>query len=199
MQVVVDVDEVDIVGVEEGICVIFIVDVYFDDVFEGVVRQVCLGSMNSMSSSFLIIISIIVVIYEVVIIVDNFYLKLKLCFIVNVIIYILIKDNVLIVFNKVLCFIFNKDIVGGCKINDCQSSYKVWILDNNIFIVYFVKIGIIDGSKIEIVSGIIENMLVVIEMVVKGVMFGMEELFVGEGERSLFMLGFLGSNKKKNK
>ena len=40
MQVVADVDEADIAGVEEGARVTFTVDAYPDDVFEGVVRQV---------------------------------------------------------------------------------------------------------------------------------------------------------------
>ena len=91
----------------------------------------------------------------------------------------------------------NKDIVGGRKINDCQSSHKVWTLDNNTFTAHPVKIGITDGSKTEIVSGITENTPVVTETVVKGAMPGMEEPSAGEGERSPFMPGPPGSNKKK--
>jgi HlyD family secretion protein len=30
--------------------------------------------------------------------------------------------------------------VGGRKINDCQSSHKVWTLDNNTFTAHPVKI-----------------------------------------------------------
>ena len=126
-------------------------------------------------------------------------MKLKPRLTANATIYTLTKDNVLTVPNKALRFTPNKDIVGGRKINDCQSSHKVWTLDNNTFTAHPVKIGITDGSKTEIVSGITENTPVVTETVVKGAMPGMEEPFAGEGERSPFMPGPPGSNKKKNK
>ena len=199
MQVVADVDEADIAGVEEGTRVTFTVDAYPDDVFEGVVRQVRLGSTNSTSSSSSTTTSTTVVTYEVVITADNPYLKLKPRLTANATIYTLTKDNVLTVPNKALRFTPNKDIVGGRKINDCQSSHKVWTLDNNTFTAHPVKIGITDGSKTEIVSGITENTPVVTETVVKGAMPGMEEPSAGEGERSPFMPGPPGSNKKKNK
>ena len=192
-------DEADIAGVEEGARVTFTVDAYPDDVFEGVVRQVRLGSTNSTSSSSSTTTSTIVVTYEVVITADNPYLKLKPRLTANATIYTLTKDNVLTVPNKALRFTPNKDIVGGRKINDCQSSHKVWTLDNNTFTAHPVKIGITDGSKTEIVSGITENTPVVTETVVKGAMPGVEEPSAGEGERSPFMPGPPGSNKKKNK
>ena len=199
MQVVADVDEADIAGVEEGARVTFTVDAYPDDVFEGVVRQVRLGSTNSTSSSSSTTTSTTVVTYEVVITADNPDLKLKPRLTANATIYTLTKDNVLTVPNKALRFTPNKDIVGGRKINECQSSHKVWTLDNNTFTAHPVKIGITDGSKTEIVSGITENTPVVTETVVKGAMPGMEEPSAGEGERSPFMPGPPGSNKKKNK
>ena len=199
MQVVADVDEADIAGVEEGARVTFTVDAYPDDVFEGVVRQIRLGSTNSTSSSSSTTTSTTVVTYEVVITADNPDLKLKPRLTANATIYTLTKDNVLTVPNKALRFTPNKDIVGGRKINDCQSSHKVWTLDNNTFTAHPVKIGITDGSKTEIVSGITENTPVVTETVVKGAMPGMEEPSAGEGERSPFMPGPPGSNKKKNK
>ena len=199
MQVVADVDEADIAGVEEGARVTFTVDAYPDDVFEGVVRQIRLGSTNSTSSSSSTTTSTTVVTYEVVITADNPDLKLKPRLTANATIYTLTKDNVLTVPNKALRFTPNKDIVGGRKINDCQSSHKVWTLDNNTFTAHPVKIGITDGSKTEIVSGITENTPVVTETVVKGAMSGMEEPSAGEGERSPFMPGPPGSNKKKNK
>ena len=124
-------------------------------------------------------------------------MKLKPRLTANATIYTLTKDNVLTVPNKALRFTPNKDIVGGRKINDCQSSHKVWTLDNNTFTAHPVKIGITDGSKTEIVSGITENTPVVTETVVKGAMPGMEEPSAGEGERSPFMPGPPGSNKKK--
>lgn len=65
MEVVADVDEADIAGVVEGARVTFTVDAYPEDVFEGKVRQVRLGSTNSSSSSSSTSTSETVVTYEV--------------------------------------------------------------------------------------------------------------------------------------
>ena len=51
MQVVADVDEADIAGIKDSARVTFTVDAYPDDVFEGKVYQIRLGSVNSSSSS----------------------------------------------------------------------------------------------------------------------------------------------------
>ena len=51
MQVVADVDEADIGGVEEGQRATFTVDAYPNDVFEGVVTQIRLGDASSSSTS----------------------------------------------------------------------------------------------------------------------------------------------------
>ena len=51
MQVVADVDEADIGGVQEGQRATFTVDAYPNDTFEGVVKQVRLGESSSSSSS----------------------------------------------------------------------------------------------------------------------------------------------------
>ena len=117
MQVVADVDEADIAGVEEGARVTFTVDAYPDDVFEGVVRQIRLGSTNSTSSSSSTTTSTTVVTYEVVITADNPDLKLKPRLTANATIYTLTKDNVLTVPNKALRFTPNKDIQSAqnCK------------------------------------------------------------------------------------
>ena len=145
--------------------------------------------------------------YEVVITADNPDLKLKPHLTANAPIYTMAKDRVLTGRNKAVRFAPNKalrctpnmDIVGGRKINDCQSSHKVWTLDNNTFTAHPVKICITNGSNTEIVSGITENTALVTATVVIAAMPGMEEPSAGEGERSPFMPGPPGSNKKKNK
>ena len=76
MQVVADVDEADIAGVKDSARVTFTVDAYPNDVFEGRVKQIRLGSTNSTSSSTSTT-SETVVTYEVVITADNPDLKLK--------------------------------------------------------------------------------------------------------------------------
>lgn len=189
MQVVADVDEADIAGVENGARVSFTVDAYPDDVFQGVVRQVRLGSTNSSSSSSTSTGSTTVVTYEVVITADNPDLKLKPRLTANATIYTLTKDNVLTVPNKALRFTPNKDIIGGRKVNDCPGTPKVWTLENNTFTAHPVKTGMTDGSRTEILSGISEHTPVVTEAVVKGDDARAEAAPVEEGERSPFMPG----------
>ena len=86
MQVVADVDEADIGGVEEGQRVTFTVDAYPNDVFEGKVTQIRLGD-DSSSSSTSTTSSSTVVTYEVVISAPNPDLKLKPRLTANVTIY----------------------------------------------------------------------------------------------------------------
>ena len=97
MQVVADVDEADIAGVVDGAKVTFTVDAYPDDTFEGEVKQVRLGSVNSSSSSSASSSESTVVTYEVVISANNPDLKLKPRLTANVTIYTQIRDNVLTV------------------------------------------------------------------------------------------------------
>ena len=197
MQVVADVDEAEIAGVEDSARVTFTVDAYPDDVFEGYVRQVRLGSTNSSSSSSTTGTTTVVT-YEVVITADNPDLKLKPRLTANATIYTLSKNNVLTVPGKALRFTPNKDIAKGYKINDCQGEHKVWTLEGNTFTAHPVKIGISNGTLTEILSGITENMPVVTEAVVNSNAPQMEG--VGEnGERSPFMPGPPGSKKKNNK
>ncbi len=188
MQVVADVDEADIAGVEHGARVSFTVDAYPDDVFQGVVRQVRLGSTNSSSSSASAT-STTVVTYEVVITADNPDLKLKPRLTANATIYTLTKDNVLTVPNKALRFTPNKDIIGSRKVNDCPGTPKVWTLENNTFTAHPVKTGMTDGSRTEILSGISEHTPVVTEVVVKGNGAGTDAAPAEGGERSPFMPG----------
>ena len=197
MQVVADVDEADIAGVEDGARVTFTVDAYPDDVFEGQVKQVRLGSVNSSSSSSTSSSSeSTVVTYEVVISANNPGLKLKPRLTANVTIYTLTHDNVLTVPAKALRFTPTKEIAGGRAIKDCAGEHKVWILENNTFVAHPVQIGISDGTYTE-VKGISEGTTVVTEAVVKSEMPQMDEAAEG-GERSPFMPGPPGSDKKKD-
>ncbi len=201
MQVVADVDEADIAGVVDGSRVTFTVDAYPDDVFEGVVRQVRLGSTNSTSSSSSSSSSTTVVTYEVVITADNPDLKLKPRLTANVTIYTQTKENVLVVSNKALRFTPNKEIVGKRKINDTNATHKLWTLENNTFTAHAVSTGITDGTHTEITGGIGEGTAVVTETVVRSneAEVATEETSDESGERSPFMPGPPGSNKKKSK
>lgn len=197
MQVVADVDEADIADVKEGCRVTFTVDAYPDDVFEGVVKQVRLGSTNSSSSSSSTSSSsTTVVTYEVVISADNPDLKLKPRLTANATIYTLTHDNVLTVPSKALRFTPNKELAGGRKIQDCQAEHKVWTLENNTFIAHPVKTGISNGTHTEITEGIAEGTAVVTETTIIGNNMPEADGQAQSGERSPFMPGPPGKNKK---
>lgn len=158
MQVVADVDEADIGGVAEGQRATFTVDAYPDDVFEGRVTQIRLGSTSSSSSSLSSSTSESVVTYEVVITADNPELKLKPRLTANISIYTEEKSDVLCVPSKSLRFapefplVTKKDVV-----NDCKGASKVWTKNGNIFTAIPVQTGITDGVNTEITGGIQEG------------------------------------------
>lgn len=109
MQVVADVDEADIGGVEEGQRASFTVDAYPNDTFEGIVTQIRLGDASSTSSTSTS--SSTVVTYEVVISAPNPDLKLKPRLIGQCSPSIsLTKKNVLSVPNKALRFVSRKTL-----------------------------------------------------------------------------------------
>ena len=111
MQVVADVDEADIGGVEEGQRVSFTVDAYPNDMFEGKVTQIRLGSTSS-STSTSSSATTSVVTYEVVISAQNPDLKLKPRLTANVTIYILDKKDVLSVPSRALRFTPEVPLIG---------------------------------------------------------------------------------------
>ncbi|MCF2593084.1 efflux RND transporter periplasmic adaptor subunit [Bacteroides caecigallinarum] len=193
MQVVADVDEADIAGVKDSARVTFTVDAYPNDVFEGRVKQIRLGSTNSTSSSTSST-SETVVTYEVVITADNPDLKLKPRLTANVTIFTDTRENVLVVPNKALRFIPDKKLAGGKVIKDCNSQKKVWTMDATSIIAHPVKTGMSDGSNTEIVSGISEGTEIITETIVKGEMPEMSE---EGGEQNPFMPGPPDRNKKK--
>lgn len=197
MQVVADVDEADIAGVTEGARVTFTVDAYPDDTFDGVVKQVRLGSANSSSSSSSTT-STTVVTYEVVITADNPDLKLKPRLTANVTIYTQTHDDALLVSSKALRFTPNKELAGGKSIKDCAGEHKLWTIENNTFVAHAVKTGISDGTKTEILEGISEGTAVVTETQVKGsAPEATAEGSNGESEQNPFMPSPPGKNKKK--
>ena len=193
MQVVADVDEADIAGVKDSARVTFTVDAYPNDVFEGRVKQIRLGSTNSTSSSTSTT-SETVVTYEVVITADNPDLKLKPRLTANVTIFTDTREDVLVVPNKALRFTPDKKLAGGKTINDCNSPKKVWTMDATSLTAHPVKTGMSDGSNTEIVSSISEGTEIITETIVKGEMPEMSE---AGGEQNPFMPGPPNRNKKK--
>lgn len=200
MQVVADVDEADIGGVEDGQRVTFTVDAYPNDTFEGVVTQIRLGE-DSSSSSGSSTTSSTVVTYEVVISAPNPDLKLKPRLTANVTIYTLDRKDVLSVPARALRFTPEKPLIGDNDIvKDCEGEHKLWTREGNTFIAHPVVVGISNGVNTEIVSGIGEGAVVVTEATIgrmpgEGVTADTQQ--GPSGEKSPFMPGPPGSNKKK--
>ena len=196
MQVVADVDEADIGDVEEGQRVSFTVDAYPNDVFEGKVTQIRLGATSSSSSTTS---TTTVVTYEVVISAHNPDLKLKPRLTANITIYTLDKQGVLSVPAKALRFTPAVPLVGSnAVVKDCEGEHKVWTREGDTFTAHPVSIGISNGIVTEITGGINEGTQIVSDAVIST---GAETTITegqGDGERSPFMPGPPGNNKKKN-
>ena len=173
MQVVADVDEADIGGIEEGQRASFTVDAYPNDVFDGVVTQIRLGDASSSSSASSS--TSTVVTYD--------------------------KKDVLSVPNRALRFTPEAPLIGKNDIvKDCEGEHKVWTREGTTFTAHPVKIGISNGISTEIISGVAEGTKVVTEATI-GAMPDENmnrEPGQGNGERSPFMPGPPGNNKKKS-
>lgn len=192
MQVVADVDEADIGGVADGQRVTFTVDAYPEDIFEGKVTQIRLGSSDGSSAGTSA--SESVVTYEVVISADNPELKLKPRLTANISIYTIDRPGVLSVPAKALRFSPELPVVGeGTVIRDCEAPNKVWTLSGNTFTAHAVTLGLSNGVMTEIIDGIEEG-----TGIVAGVEFNIPERGPkgAAGERSPFMPGPPGSNGK---
>lgn len=145
MRVIADIDEADIGGVREGQHVVFTVDAYPDDTFDGTVTQVRQQATTESN----------VVTYEVVIAAPNESLKLKPGLTASVSIFTLEKNGVLAVPSKALRFTPNEAILTpDQKIEDCEGTTKVWTFDGTTFRAHPVQIGTTNGALTEIISGI---------------------------------------------
>ena len=195
MQVVADVDEADIGGVEEGQRAVFTVDAYPNDQFEGVVTQVRLGESSSSTTASS---SSTVVTYEVIISAPNPSLKLKPRLTANVTLYTLDRPNVLAIPTRALRFTPNPFFVGEkAMINDVEAPHKVWTRQGNTYTAHAVETGISGGNYTEVLSGINEGTEIITEASF-AVMGGMPNGAAPEatgGERSPFMPGPPGKKK----
>ncbi len=145
MRVIADVDEADIGEVREGQRVTYTVDAYPSEVFQGTVTQVRNEATTTNN----------VVTYEVVISAPNPDLKLKPGLTANVTVYTLEQPNVVSVPSKALRFTPTKEMLQpGQKIVDCNAKKKLWVREGNTFKAYGVSVGISNGTRTQIVSGI---------------------------------------------
>ena len=159
MRVIADIDEADIGGVKEGQRVIFTVDAFPDDRFEGAVTQVRQQATTESN----------VVTYEVVISAPNQDLKLKPGLTANVTIMTMEKNNVLAAPAKALRFTPNEALLSKDQhIEDVEAPNKVWTLENDTFKAHAVETGTTNGTLTEIVSGISEGTEVLVDFKLSG-------------------------------
>lgn len=185
MRVIADIDEADIGEVREGERVTFTVDAYPNDTFEGCVTQVRQEATTTNN----------VVTYEVVISAPNADLKLKPGLTANVTIYTTEKQDVISVPTKALRYSPTVETLGKkYKILDCKGKNKVWTLEGNTVKAHPVQIGISDGSRTEIISGLSLGATVITEL--KEIVPEDEMAAGGKTERSPFAPGPPGKKKK---
>lgn len=186
MRVVASVDEADIGQVREGQRVTYTVDAYPDEIFEGTVTQVRNEATTENN----------VVTYEVVISAPNPELKLKPGLTANVTIFTLEQSGIVSVPTKALRFTPTKETIGAKdRIVDCQGTHKLWVRDGHTFKAYSVEVGISNGTRTQIVSGVKEGTVVILDMKETSAVEG--NVQTAEGERSPFAPGPPNKNKKR--
>lgn len=153
MQVIADVDEADIGGVQEGQRVIFTVDAYPNDTFEGTVTQVRLEATEESN----------VVTYEVVISAHNPDLKLKPGLTANITIYTAERRNVVNIPLKALRFVpdppsgknrHEPEDLPQQEISGNDSLKIVWVQDGKEWKPRKVVVGMDNSVNVEICSGL---------------------------------------------
>lgn len=152
MQCIAKVDEADIGEVREGQRVTFTVDAYPDDVFSGTVKQVRQDPVLNNN----------VVTYEVVISAPNADLKLKPGLTANITIFTLERSGVRSVPTSALRFTpESKLFEGKYVIKDTTAEHKLWTLQDNVLTAHKVEIGVTDGIRTEIISGMEEGTTII--------------------------------------
>ena len=152
MRVIADIDEADIGDVRTGERVTFTVDAYPDDVFSGSVKQVRQNPVTTNN----------VVTYEVVISAPNSDLKLKPGLTASITIFTLERSGVMSVPSAALRFTPEASVFGKkYVIKDTTAEHKLWTLKDNVLTAHKVEIGVTDGMRTEIISGLEEGITVV--------------------------------------
>jgi len=195
MKVVANVDEADIGNVRNDEHVTFTVDAYPNDVFDGSVTQVRLNPTTTSN----------VVTYQVIVNAPNPSLKLKPGLTANITIFTMEKAGVQSLPNKTLNFKPDSTALlhNGFEIKESKepalklaaNEKVIWIQDGKTLKQKKIAIGDTDGINTEVVSGISDKELVVLEMKI----LSMNESPKAPGESSPFMPKRPGSNSKSSK
>ena len=101
------------------------------------------------------------------------------------------------VLSKALRFTPTKETVNGAKIIDCKGKNKVWTKEGNVFRAHAVTLGITDGTRTEILSGVSKGTVVVTNVKAQAVNPEDDDATADSGEKSPFAPGPPGKNKKK--
>ncbi|MDL2227554.1 efflux RND transporter periplasmic adaptor subunit [Odoribacter sp. OttesenSCG-928-L07] len=156
MQVIANVDEADIGGVNEGLRVEFSVDAFPGEIFSGNVTQVRQEAQITSN----------VVTYEVVISAYNPDLKLKPGLTANISIFTIEKKGILTVPSKALRFTPDERFLPkDAIINNVNAKTVVWTREGNTFNAKAVETGISGNNLTEIISGISEGTQIITEAV----------------------------------
>lgn len=158
MQVIGNVDEADIGQVKVGQPVTFSVDAYSDELFKGEVTQVRLNPTTESN----------VVTYEVVVAAPNPDHKLIPGLTANLTIYVMREQDVLLLPTK--AFTFEPDGDEGADTGLPRPAGKepvlgddqkcVWVVEGNSLVPTAVTVGVSNGIKTRIVSGLKEGAVV---------------------------------------
>ena len=109
-------------------------------------------------------------------------------------------NNVLSVPSKALHFTPTKETTNkGEKIKDCNGANKVWTKEGNVLKAYSVKVGMTNGIRTQILSGVKQGAVVITGSKAQAEMNEEADNANGDGERSPFAPGPRGKNNKKGK
>ncbi|HEY5508184.1 MAG TPA: efflux RND transporter periplasmic adaptor subunit, partial [Paludibacter sp.] len=163
MQVVANVDEADIGTVKKNQRVTFSVDAYPNDLFEGEVTQVRLNPTTTSN----------VVTYQVIVNAPNENLKLKPGLTANITVYTVEKNDVQTLPNKVFSFKPNVENLKTSKFTVAEdkeigkklkeNERVIWVQDGKTIRNKSVVIGDADATNTEIVSGLTNQELIVLD------------------------------------